>query len=112
MFRSQEMATNLRWHASNKSSDGKVRHPVDSVTWKQMDAKYPTFAVEERNIRLGLSTDGFNPFSMQNSKYSCWPVLLVNYNLPPNLCMKKENIMLTRIIPGPQQLGNSIDVYL
>ncbi|XP_013723380.2 uncharacterized protein LOC106427185 [Brassica napus] len=112
MFRSQEMATNLRWHASNKSSDGKLRHPVDCVTWKQMDAKYPTFAAEERNIRLGLSTDGFNPFSMQNSKYSCWPVLLVNYNLPPNLCMKKENIMLTLLIPGPQQPGNSIDVYL
>ncbi|XP_013624411.1 PREDICTED: uncharacterized protein LOC106330502 [Brassica oleracea var. oleracea] len=112
MFRSQEMATNLRWHASNKSSDGKLRHPVDSVTWKQMDAKYPKFAAEERNIRLGLSTDGFNPFSMQNIKYSCWPVLLVNYNLPPNLCMKKENIMLTLLIPGPQQPGNSIDVYL
>ncbi|XP_013608330.1 PREDICTED: uncharacterized protein LOC106315105 [Brassica oleracea var. oleracea] len=112
MFRSEEMAKNLRWHASNRSTDGKLRHPVDSVTWKQMDDKHPLFAAEERNIRLGLSTDGFNPFSMQNSKYSCWPVLLVNYNLPPNLCMKKENIMLTLLIPGPQQPGNSIDVYL
>ncbi|XP_048605689.1 uncharacterized protein LOC125583146 [Brassica napus] len=112
MFRSEEMARNLRWHSTNQSSDGKLRHPVDSVTWKQMNDKYPTFAAEERNIRLGLSTDGFNPFNMQSSKYSCWPVLLVNYNLPPNLCMKKENIMLTLLIPGPQQPGNSIDVYL
>ncbi|CAA7051770.1 unnamed protein product [Microthlaspi erraticum] len=44
--------------------------------------------------------------------YSFWPVLLVNYNLPPDLCMKKENIMLTLLIPGPHQPGNSIDVYL
>ncbi|XP_048613511.1 uncharacterized protein LOC106393753 [Brassica napus] len=106
------MARNLRWHSTNQSSDEKLRHPVDSVTWKQMNEKYPTFAAEERNIRLGLSTDRFNPFNMQSSKYSCWPVLLVNYNLPPNLCMKKENIMLTLLIPGPQQPGNSIDVYL
>ena len=112
MFRSEEMARNLRWHSTNQSSDGKLRHPVDSVTWKQMNDKYPTFAAEERNIRLGLSTDRFNPFNMQSSKYSCWPVLLVNYNLPPNLCMKKENIMLTLLISGPQQPGNSIDVYL
>ncbi|KAG7533063.1 Transposon En/Spm-like [Arabidopsis thaliana x Arabidopsis arenosa] len=112
MFRSEEMAKDLRWHFSNKSSDGKLRHPVDSVTWDQMNAKYPSFAAEERNLRLGLSTDGFNPFIMKNTRYSCWPVLLVNYNLPPDLCMKKENIMLTLLIPGPQQPGNNIDVYL
>ncbi|XP_048615829.1 uncharacterized protein LOC125588500 [Brassica napus] len=112
MFRSEEMAKDLRWHFSNKSTDGKLRHPVDSVTWDQMNAKYPAFAAEERNMRLGLSTDGFNPFNMKNSMYSCGPVLLVNYNLPPNLCMKKENIMLSLLIPGPQQPGNSIDIYL
>jgi len=77
-----------------------------------MNDKYPSFAAEERNIRLRLSTDGFNPFNMKNSNYSCWHVLLVNYNLPPHLCMKKENIMLTLLIPGPQQPGNNIDVYL
>ncbi|XP_048611476.1 uncharacterized protein LOC125585824 [Brassica napus] len=112
MFRSEEMAKDLRWHFGNKSTDGNLRHPVDSVTWDQMNAKYPTFAAEERNLRLGLSTDGFNPFNMKNSMYSCWPVLLVNYNLPPELCMKKENIMLSLLIPGPHQPGNSIDVYL
>ena len=112
MFRSEEMARDLRWHFHNKSTDGKLCHPVDSVTWDQMNAKYPLFASEERNLRLGLSTDGFNPFNMKNTRYSCWPVLLVNYNLPPDLCMKKENIMLTLLIPGPQQPGNSIDVYL
>ena len=77
-----------------------------------MNAKYPTFAAEKKNMRLGLSIDGFNPFNMKNTMYSCWLVLLVNYNLPPDLCMKKENIMLSLLIPGPQKPGNSIDVYL
>ncbi|XP_019090144.1 PREDICTED: uncharacterized protein LOC109128386 [Camelina sativa] len=67
MFRSEEMAKTLRWHSTNKSKDGKLRHPVDSVTWDQMSEKYPLFAAEERNMRLGLSTDGFNPFNMKNS---------------------------------------------
>lgn len=112
MFRSEKTAMDLRWHFSNKSNDGKLRHPVDSATWDQMNGKYPVFAAEPRNIRLGLSTDGFNPFSMKSSRYSCWPVLLVNYNMAPDLCMKKENIMLSLLIPGPHQPGNSIDVYL
>ncbi|XP_010474959.1 PREDICTED: uncharacterized protein LOC104754455 [Camelina sativa] len=112
MFRSEEMAKDLRWHFNNKSSDGKLCHLIDYVTWDQMNDKYPVFAAEERNIRLGPSTDGFNPFDMKNSRYSCWPVLLVNYNLPPHLYMKKENIMLILLIPGPHQPGNSIDIYL
>ncbi|XP_056850792.1 uncharacterized protein LOC130500102 [Raphanus sativus] len=112
MFRSEDMAKDLRWHFSNKSTDGKSRHPVDSVTWDQMNDKYPSFAAEERNLRLGLSTDGFNPFSMKNVNYSCWPVLLVNYNMSPEKCMKEENIMLSLLIPGPTQPGNNIDVYL
>ncbi|XP_024013230.1 uncharacterized protein LOC112087553 [Eutrema salsugineum] len=112
MFRSEATARELRWHSTNKNSDGKLRHPVDSVTWEHMDAKFPSFAAEERNIRLGLSTDGFNPFNMKNTRYSSWPALLVNYNMAPNLCMAKENIMLSLLIPGPQQPGNSIDVYL
>ena len=64
------------------------------------------------NLRLGLATDGFNPFSNMSRRYSCWPVMLVTYNLPTWLCMKKENIMLALLISGPRQPGNDIDVYL
>ncbi|KAG7572325.1 hypothetical protein ISN44_As09g006960 [Arabidopsis suecica] len=78
-----------------------MRHPVDSISWAQVNDKWPYFAAEPRNLRLGISTDGMNPFSMQNTNYSTWPVLLVNYNTPPTMCMKAENIMLTLLIPGP-----------
>ncbi|XP_042423229.1 uncharacterized protein LOC122010821 [Zingiber officinale] len=89
-----------------------MRHPVDSVAWHTIDHKWPDFASDPRNLRLGLATDGFNPFGDLSSIYSCWPVILVNYNLPPLMCMTKENIMLTLLIPGPKQPGNDIDVYL
>ncbi|XP_012844374.1 PREDICTED: uncharacterized protein LOC105964403 [Erythranthe guttata] len=32
MFRSEKMAEDLRWHFSNKSTDGKMHHPVDLFT--------------------------------------------------------------------------------
>lgn len=112
MYRSSEMAENLKWHSTHGSNDGKMRHPVDSPAWKIINDKWPSFSADPRNLRLGLATDGFNPFSNLSSTYSCWPVMLVTYNLPPWLWMKRENVLLTLLIPGPKQPGNDIDVYL
>ena len=112
MFRSTRVAENLRWHINNATVDGTMRHPVDSLTWVQINNKWPEFAAEGRNLRLGISTDGMNPFSFQNIKYTTWPVFLVNYNMAPTECMKADNIMLSMLIPGPTAPSNNIDVYL
>ncbi|XP_073121944.1 uncharacterized protein [Henckelia pumila] len=112
MFKSEEMAEDLIWHVDHKSQDHMMRHPVDSVAWDTINHKWLAFALDPRNLRLGLAIDGFNPFGDLSSRYSCWPVILVNYNLPPLVCMAKENLMLTLLIPGPKQPGNDIDVYL
>lgn len=47
-----------------------------------------------------------------STNYSIWPVVLVPYNLPPWLCMKQPNFILSMIIPGSHTVGNNIDVYL
>ncbi|XP_022850555.1 uncharacterized protein LOC111372431 [Olea europaea var. sylvestris] len=112
MFRSPDKAEQLTWHLTHKSQDGKMRHPVDSLAWERIDQKWPHFASEPRNLKLGLSSDGFNPFGDLSSRYSCWLVILVIYNLPSWVCMSKENLLLTLLIPGPKQPGNDIDVYL
>ncbi|RYE04240.1 MAG: DUF4218 domain-containing protein, partial [Rickettsiaceae bacterium] len=72
----------------------------------------PNFAAEPRNVRLGLASDGFNPFGEMSLAYSMWPVVLTAYNLPPWLCMKKEYLMLTLLIPGPSSPGKDMDVFL
>ena len=51
--------------------------------WKHVDRKCDWFAKDARNIRLGLASDDFNPFGMQNVTYTTWPVILIPYNLPP-----------------------------
>ncbi|XP_026458721.1 uncharacterized protein LOC113359272 [Papaver somniferum] len=89
-----------------------MRHPTDSLAWKHIDTKYPEFASDPRNLRLGLAADGFNPFGDLSAAHSCWPVMLVVYNLPPQLCMQGDNIILSMLIPGKKQPGNDIDVYL
>ena len=96
------------WHAKDKEYDGKLRHPSNSLAWKLVDHMWPDFAFEPRNLRLALSIDGINPHKSMSSRHSCWPVILILYNLPPWLCMKRKFMMLSLLISGPRQPGKNI----
>ncbi|XP_026398955.1 uncharacterized protein LOC113294792 [Papaver somniferum] len=100
LFQSAALPEQLIWHATNKSKDGKMRHPTDSLAWKHIDKKYPEFASDTRNLRLGIVANGFNPFGDLTEAHSCWPMMLVVNNLPPQLCMQGDNIILSMLIPG------------
>ena len=63
-------------------------------------------------MRLGLCTDGFQPYGQSDQQYSCWPVISTPYNLPPWMCMKEEYMFLTVIVPGPKNPKNNLDVFL
>ncbi|XP_039140530.1 uncharacterized protein LOC120277753 [Dioscorea cayenensis subsp. rotundata] len=112
LYMSYNIAKDMRWHKEKPCNNELMGHPVDSPAWKSFDATHPIFAADPRNIRLGLASDGFNPFGNMSSSYSVWPVVLVPYNLPPWLCMKDQHIMMSLLIPGPKAPGNDIDVYL
>ncbi|CAK8541326.1 unnamed protein product [Lathyrus sativus] len=112
LFANANDAKNLRWHAEERKCDGKICHVADSLQWKKIDVLFPNFGKESRNLRLGLSTDGMNLFGNLSTNHTCWPVLLMIYNLSPRLCMKRKYIMLSMMISGPKQPGNDIDVYL
>lgn len=49
---------------------------------------------------------------MMSTSYNIWSVILIPYNLPPWLCMKLPNFILSMIIPGLRTVDNNIDVYL
>ena len=112
LFQSPKIAKDLIWHAQEREFNGKMRHPSDSPSWKLVDHRWPDFASEPRNLRLAISADGINPHSSMSSRHSCWPIIMVIYNLPPWLCMKRKFMMLSLLISGPRQPGNDIDVYL
>nr|XP_027101673.1 uncharacterized protein LOC113722592 [Coffea arabica] len=112
LFMSSKIASQMRWHEEKRTKDGCMRHPADSPAWQTFDHLHPEFAKDCRNVRLGLASDGFNPFNNMSSTHSTWPVVLIPYNLPPWMCMKQPYFMLSLLIPGPSSPGNNIDVYL
>ncbi|XP_074374170.1 uncharacterized protein LOC141714555 [Apium graveolens] len=112
LYMFKDFAKKMVWHAVERKKDGKLRHPADGEAWKTMDPKYPEFSSEPRNVILGIVTDGFNPFRKMSATYSTWPIVVVNYNLPPWMNMKPENLILSTIIPSPNDPGKNIDVYM
>jgi hypothetical protein len=102
----------MRWHKEGLIHDGKMRHPVDSKAWQHVNEKYKKFDEDAHNVRLGLASDGFNLFGVLNVNYSCWPVILIPYSLPPWLCLKQPYWMMSMLIPGPKSPRMNIDVYL
>lgn len=111
-FTSSETAKLMSWHADGRTNDGVRRHPTDAPAWKEFDRRHVRFAGDIRNIRLGLASDGFNPYGTMSITHSTWPVVLVVYNLPPWLCMKQPFFILSLVIDGPKGPGDKIDVYL
>ncbi|KAJ3521565.1 hypothetical protein NMY22_g12263 [Coprinellus aureogranulatus] len=60
-----------------------------------------TFFNDPRDIALGISTDGFCPFKRQ--KQMCWPIILFNYNLPPDIRFNIHRIICVGVVPGPNK---------
>ena len=55
--------------------------------------------------------DGVNSYSLQNTKYSIWLVVVINNNTPPWLFAKNEHLMMALIVPIRSQVKR-MDVYL
>ena len=57
------------------------------------------FFKDERDIALSGTCDEYQIFEQRTD--DCWIILLINNNLPPYVHVKKENLLITMIIPGP-----------
>ncbi|XP_050233259.1 uncharacterized protein LOC126681754 [Mercurialis annua] len=112
LFMSKESSRDMRWHEEKRQKDDTLRHPADAESWGEFDKEHDWFAKDSRNVRLGLASDGFNPFGNMSTSYSMWPVILTPYNLPPWKCMKEPYLFLSLLIPGKDSPNNNIDVYL
>lgn len=112
LYASVEDSKHLTWHHDGRIKDGMLQHPADSPQWKTFDDVCQDFGKEPRNLRLALATDGMNPYNLQSTSHSTWPVILMIYNLAPWLCMKRIYMMMSTLLSGPIQPGNNIDVYL
>jgi hypothetical protein len=112
LFMCSKTAPYMTWHSKGRTKDAKLRHPADSPAWKHFDFTHRKFSEDPRNIRFALATDGFNPFENMSISYSIWPVILIPLNLPPWVCMKQSNFILSVIVPGRKGPGKELDVYM
>jgi hypothetical protein len=42
-------------------------HPSDGNSWKNFDEKHPDKANDARNVRIAITTDGFNRYGMSTT---------------------------------------------
>lgn len=70
------------------------------VTIDEKTYQFNYFAGNQ-DVALGFLTDGFTPF--KRSKQTCWPLLLINFNLPPDVRFQKEHLICVGVIPGPHK---------
>lgn len=68
------------------------------VSGKKLSHRYFS---DSRDVALGLSTDGFAPFKKRRN--TAWPLIVFNYNLPPEIRFHLEHILSLGVIPGPKK---------
>ncbi|KAG8718555.1 hypothetical protein FRC09_012480 [Ceratobasidium sp. 395] len=102
------MREKLQYHADYKPSDEFINDIFDGEIYKTLCDTFVSIDGVQRlykffetscELALGLSVDGMCPFKKQ--KHSCWLLILVNYNLPPDICTHLENVICVGVVPGP-----------
>jgi hypothetical protein len=102
-------AEKMRYRAEFVHKPGVTKDVFDGSHYQSLldstvpaGAAHPLFYFsDERDIALGLSTDGFAPF--RKRKQTCWPIILFNYNLPPEVRFQKKYCIHVATVPGPKK---------
>uniref|UniRef100_A0A2N9G009 DUF4216 domain-containing protein n=1 Tax=Fagus sylvatica TaxID=28930 RepID=A0A2N9G009_FAGSY len=69
LFMSKEIANDMKWHKDGRVDDGNsLRHPADSIVWKEFDKEHSWFAEESRTL---LNIDGKTKDSAKARKDLC-----------------------------------------
>ena len=99
-------ARKMRYRSNRTHDPTKLSDIFDGAHYNSLLEKFVTIGDEQlpkwffsdpRDIALGLSTDGFCPFKRRNK--AAWPLILFNYNLPPEERFSKKNIISLGSIP-------------
>ena len=76
-----------------------------------MEEKWPKFKGDPQHLCLGLAYDAVNPFGLQSTEWLTWPIVLVNYNIPPWLSIMKGHLNLSLLIPVKRKVKD-MSVFL
>jgi len=103
-------------YSTTSGNDNVIRDVFDCSVYQELLEKQVvvdgqtqdhTYFSDPRDIALGISLDGVTYFSRR--RHSVWPVILVNYNLPPRVRTRRNHILCYGVIPGTVK---NLDSYL
>jgi hypothetical protein len=113
LFISKNTTRHMRWHKECVHDNLDVMaHLADTDSSKELDAFDSSFPRQARNVCIGLATNGFSPFNLSLSSYSCWPMFAISYKLLLALCMKYDFIFLCVLIPASDHLRTKINMMM
>jgi hypothetical protein len=119
MWKDRSIAKQLGYqhrYTNSSDSDKIIRDIFDSSIYRDLLEKQVVvdgkiqghkYFSDPRDIALGISLDGVTYFSRR--QHSVWPVILVNYNLPPKVHTHRNRILCYGVIPGTVK---NLDSYL
>jgi hypothetical protein len=73
----QHTIAHMTWHTDGHTKDGVLRHPTDDEAWKSFDKKHSEFALDPHIVRIGLTSDGFNPFGNMSTTHNTWHIMVI-----------------------------------
>ncbi|KAJ3005166.1 hypothetical protein NUW54_g4465 [Trametes sanguinea] len=107
----REMAQRLQYRATEHvHENGVIRDVMDGTHYRELLNKKVNvngrelrhyFFEDPRDMAFGLSTDGFAPFKRRTK--TAWPLILINYNLPPEIRNLLSYILGLGVVPGPKK---------
>ena len=117
---SPHMASVMQYRSQHQHIPGSLRDIFDGENYQALQGAPITvhgepidppamYFQDPRDIALGLSTDGYGIFT--HGRATAWPLILFNYNLPPEIRFHSDNILALGVIPGPNKPAD-IDSFL
>jgi len=109
-FKNSEMVQEMKYRDDFLHTKGASKDIFDGDNYQRLKTEHVTIGGQKQahkffdkphDIALGLSTDGFAPFKKR--KHTAWPLLLFNYNLPPDVRFHLRRILCAGVIPGPKK---------
>lgn len=118
MLKDKTIVKQLKYRSNytNTNDDDTIRDIFDSSIYRNLLEKQVVvngqtqghkYFSDPRDVALGISLDGVTYFSRR--KHSVWPVILINYNLPPKVRTRCDRILCYGVIPGTVK---NLDSYL
>ena len=110
LYRDVDLATKMKYRSQYVQSTQGISDIFDGTVYLNLTRKQVvvdgrempyTYFSDVRDIALGLATDGFAPF--RRRKATAWPLIVYNYNLPPEIRFGKDYTLCLGVVPGPKK---------